>query len=101
MNPHTVIGYKDCTISDWSTDGNTETVQLRYQEMGMGAFTQIADSKIPQGLSWRTWDRVNNTGGEGKLWGSLLIPLTVAVCAIGGLVKTAIGGPQSYFQDKP
>lgn len=107
VNPHTVIGYKNCTISDWETDGNTETVSLTYEEMGMGAFTQIADSKIPQGISWRTWDRVNNSGGEGMYWGSLLIPLTVGIVAIGGAVLkgvgalTGVGGPQSYFEDKP
>lgn len=100
VHPHTVIGYQNCLISDWSTDGNTETVQLNYEVMGMAAFTQIADSKLPQGVSWRTWDTVNNVGGEKKPFGALLIPLTLGVIAIGSLVANAIGAPESYFSNE-
>ena len=100
-HPHTVLAYTNCLITDWETDGDTETVGLNYESMGMASFLQIADTPIPQGISWRHWDKVNNEGGE-KGWSALLIPLTAAVVAIGGAAVTAAGAAtgsgENYFE---
>lgn len=88
-NPHTVMAYKNCLITDWSTDGETEEVHLNYEEMGVASFLQIADTPIPQGISWRHWDKVNKSGGE-KGWSALLAPLTTLVVAAGGAVVAGV-----------
>lgn len=88
-NPHTVMAYRNCLITDWSTDGETEEVHLNYEEMGVASFLQIADTPIPQGISWRHWDKVNKSGGE-LGWSALLVPLTTLVVAAGGGVVAGV-----------
>jgi type VI protein secretion system component Hcp len=109
VHPHTVIGYRNCKVSRWETDGNTESVELTYDAMGMAAFTQIADSKIPQGASWRTWNTVSGSGGMlpakkmptkdalESYWGSALIPATLAIIGVGSLIANAAGPPKSFL----
>ena len=87
-HPHTVIGYRNCMISKWETDGDTETVNLKYEHMGMVSFLQIADTPVPQGASWRQWDTVNDTGSDAG-WIKLITLITAGIIAVAG---AAVGG---------
>ena len=68
-HPHTMISYRNCSISKWETDGHDEMVELSYEAMGMVSMLQAGDTPVPQGFSWNYFDVLNGyAGSDSKDW---------------------------------
>ncbi|HLJ11977.1 MAG TPA: type VI secretion system tube protein Hcp [Planctomycetaceae bacterium] len=89
--PHLVLGLQRVMIRKWEMADDTEKVTLAYQKICWGAYNPWADAPIPQSVSTRYWDCVNNTGGYGLTEPFCLFTLgiTTALFLVGAAAASA------------
>lgn len=83
--PYFALGLRNCLITEWHLDDDTEKVNLNYKQVAWWVVDQAADINAPTGSTGRYWDASSNSGGESglsHLVALIATALTAATAAI-------------------
>jgi len=90
-NPFFVMGVQKAIITSWSISDMTETVTLKYRDIGWCSMESVADTNLPDALKWstRSYDGDTQSTEKGGFASDLRTLTLLFVAAAGAL--TAVG----------